>query len=148
MNNNNMTVNELRIGNYVSQNSFMGYVYSIESPLPRKEERFNDKALVTLFDNGLTTITINEIEPIILTDKWFEKWGFHKDGEYWSKGIFDYKYCFKYRDWANNWAFYQEYTDSPNSKDDGKKYPISFDIQYVHQLQNLWYSLLHEEIEQ
>jgi hypothetical protein len=86
-------------------------------------------------------------QPIPLTEEWFEKWGFYKDGEYWSKGIFDYKYCFKYRDWANNWAFYQEYTDSPNSKDDGIKYPISFDIQYVHQLQNLWYSLLHEEIE-
>ena len=52
----------------------------------------------------------------------------------------------RYRDWANNWAFYQEYTDSPDSKDDGKKYPISFDIEYVHQLQNIWHSLLHEEI--
>ena len=35
---------------------------------------------------------------------------------------------------------------SVDSKDDGKKYPISFDIEYVHQLQNIWYSLLHEEI--
>jgi hypothetical protein len=85
-------------------------------------------------------------EPIPLTDEWFIKFEFHKDGEYWCRGKFDYKYCFRYRDWAKNWAFYQEYTDSGDSSDDGKKYPISFDIVYVHQLQNIWYSLLHEEI--
>ena len=32
-------------------------------------------------------------EPIPLTDEWFVKFGFHKDGEYWSRGMFDYKYC-------------------------------------------------------
>jgi hypothetical protein len=81
-----------------------------------------------------------------LTDEWFTKFGFFKDGDFWSKGINDYKYCFKYRDWAKNWAFYQEFTDSPNPEDEGKKYPISFDIEYVHQLQNLWFSLTHQEI--
>ena len=89
---------------------------------------------------------ISRYEPIPLTDEWFEKWKFYKDGEYWCRGINDYKFCFKYRDWAKNWSFYQEFTDSPNEHDDGVKYPISFDIEFVHQLQNLWYSLLHEEI--
>ena len=91
---------------------------------------------------------IDEIQPIPLTDEWFIKWGFFKDGEYWSKEIDDYKYCFRYRDWAKNWAFYQEFTDSPFIEDDGKKYPISFDIEHVHQLQNLWFALLHKEIEE
>ncbi|MFN7656446.1 MAG: hypothetical protein ACK5OW_01520 [bacterium] len=85
-------------------------------------------------------------EPIPVTEKWFEKFGFYRDGEYWSRGINDYKYCFKYRDWADNWAFYQEFTDSPDDRDDGVKYPISFDIKYVHQLQNLWFALLFEEL--
>jgi hypothetical protein len=89
---------------------------------------------------------ISRYEPITLTDEWFEKWKFYKDGEYWCRGINDYKFCFKYRDWAKNWSFYQEFTDSPNEHDDGVKYPISFDIEFVHQLQNLWYSLLHTEI--
>lgn len=89
---------------------------------------------------------ISQYEPITLTDEWFIKFGFYKDGEYWSKSINDYKYCFMWRDWAKNWAFYQEYTDSPNKQDEGQKYPISFDIQYVHQLQNLWYSLQHNEL--
>jgi len=85
-------------------------------------------------------------EPILVTEKWFENFGFYRDGEYWSRGINDYKYCFKYRDWADNWAFYQEFTDSPDDRDDGVKYPISFDIKYVHQLQNLWFALLFEEL--
>lgn len=88
-----------------------------------------------------------QITPITLTDEWFEKFeGFYKDGEYWSISINDYKYCFKYRDWAKNWAFYQEYTDSPFPEDDGKKHPVSFDIEYVHQLQNLYFALQHEEL--
>jgi hypothetical protein len=125
MSNNSIKANELRIGNYVFDN--LGGTLKI-------------KAVSTESD-------LPHIKGIPLTDEWFKKWGFYKDGEYWSKGIFDYKYCFKYRGWANNWAFYQEYTDSPNSKDDGIKYPISFDIEYVHQLQNLWFALLYEEIE-
>lgn len=67
-----MEVNELRIGNLVSQNNFFGYVYSIESAEPRKEKRFSDKVIVTLFDNGLTAVTIDEVEPIPLTE-WIEK---------------------------------------------------------------------------
>ena len=132
-----MKANELRIGNFVDLGSRIAKVIEV-----------NHQACVVV-DLEETQDTIEDYERtkgIILTDEWFIKFGFYKDGEYWSRDIFDYKYCFRYRDWANNWAFYQEYTDSPDSKDDGKKYPISFDIEYVHQLQNIWYSLLHEEI--
>jgi hypothetical protein len=137
MSNDNMEASELRIGNIVDLGNRIAKIIDI------------GHLSCTVADLEETQDTIEDydrVQGLILTDEWFENWGFNKDGEYWSMGIFDYKYCFKYRDWANNWAFYQEYTDSPNSKDDGIKYPISFDIQYVHQLQNLWYSLLHEEI--
>jgi len=137
MSNNDMTANELRIGNIVDLGSRIAKIIDISH------------LSCTVADLEETQDTIEDygrVQGLILTDEWFEKWGFYKDGEYWSMGIFDYKYCFKYRDWANNWAFYQEYTDSPDSNDDGKKYPISFDIQYVHQLQNIWFALLHEEI--
>ena len=132
-----MKGNELRIGNFVDLGSRIAKVIEV-----------NHQACVVV-DLEETQDTIEDYERtkgIILTDEWFIKFGFYKDGEYWSRDIFDYKYCFRYRDWANNWAFYQEYTDSPDPKDDGKKYPISFDIEYVHQLQNIWYSLLYEEI--
>lgn len=132
-----MKSNELRVGNFVDLGSRIAKVIEV-----------NHQACVVV-DLEETQDTIEDYERtkgIILTDEWFIKFGFYKDGEYWSRDIFDYKYCFRYRDWANNWAFYQEYTDSSDPKDDGKKYPISFDIEYVHQLQNIWYSLLHEEI--
>ena len=132
-----MKSNEIRIGNFVDLGSRIAKVIEV-----------NHQACVVV-DLEETQDTMEDYERtkgIILTDEWFIKFGFYKDGEYWSRDIFDYKYCFRYRDWANNWAFYQEYTDSPDPKDDGKKYPISFDIEYVHQLQNIWHSLLHEEI--
>ena len=139
MSNDNMKASELRIGNIVDLGNRIAKIIDI------------GHLSCTVVDLEETQDTIEDygrVQGLILTDEWFEKWGFYKDGEYWSMGIFDYKYCFKYRDWANNWAFYQEYTDSPDSNDDGKKYPISFDIQYVHQLQNIWFALLHEEISQ
>ena len=132
-----MKSNELRIGNFVDLGSRIAKVIEVGH---------QSCTVVDLEETQDTMEDYERTKGIILTDEWFIKFGFYKDGEYWSRDIFDYKYCFRYRDWANNWAFYQEYTDSPDSKDDGKKYPISFDIEYVHQLQNIWYSLLHEEI--
>ena len=111
-----MKSNELRIGNFVDLGSRIAKVIDI------------GHQSCTVADLEETQDTMEDYERtkgVILTDEWFIKFGFHKDGEYWSRGIFDYKYCFRYRDWANNWAFYQEYTDSVDSKDDGKKYPIS-----------------------
>jgi hypothetical protein len=134
-----MKANELRIGNIVDLGSRIAKVIEIG---------YSSCVVVDLEKTQDTIEDYDRVQGLVLTDEWFEKWGFYKDGEYWSRGILDYKFCFRYRDWANNWAFYQEFTDSPDPKDDGIKYPISFDIQYVHQLQNLWYSLLHEEIEQ
>lgn len=133
-----MKANELRIGNYVLIENDYEEVVSIKTD-----------AVVCRLDkasNGITQ-SIHDVNPILLTDKWFEIFErFYKDGEYWCIDINDYKYCFKYRDWANNWAFYQEFTDSPNEHDNGVKYPVSFDIQYVHQLQNLYFALQHEEL--
>lgn len=59
---------DLRIGNLVTQNGFYGYVYSIESAMPRSEKRFSDKEIITLFDNGITTVPIDEITPIPITE--------------------------------------------------------------------------------
>ena len=96
------------------------------------------------------------VRPIELTEGMFLKLGysdepfgnikFYKDGDYISIDDNDSKICFMYRDWANNWACYIEYTDSPDSKDDGVKYPIGFDYKYVHEIQNLLYFLIHKDI--
>ena len=151
-----MKATELRIGNYVyyehTTHIVSGvhgnkvYSWWVKDGEPVIEYEAKDIS-GTQVENPYLDV-ISQFEPIPLIDEWFIKWGFFKDGEYWSKEIDDYKYCFRYRDWAKNWAFYQEFTDSPFIEDDGKKYPISFDIEHVHQLQNLWFALLHKEIEE
>jgi hypothetical protein len=131
-----MKATELRIGNYIKY----GFGICTVRGTSKDAIWLNDEGGPVPLDGGMN------IEPVLLTDEWFEKFGFYKDGDYWSRSIYDYNFCFKYRDWANNWAFYQEFTNSNDPNDDGKKYEVSFDIKYVHQLQNLWYSLLHYEI--
>jgi hypothetical protein len=127
-----MIAKELRIGNLVYLKS-KEKIYQIDSG--HDIEEIDDAP--EMFD----------ATPIILTDEWFQKFEqFYKNEEYWCIDINDYKYCFKYRDWAENWAFYQEFTDSPHEHDNGVKYPISFDIKHVHQLQNLYFALQHEEL--
>lgn len=126
-----MKATELRIGNYIKR--LDDSIFEVNS---------EDIQMIDKWDSSSFLLP----KPIPLTEEWFKKFGFYKDDEYWSKDINDYKYCFKYRDWAKNWAFYQEFTDSPNSHDNGVKYPVSFDIEFVHQLQNLWFSLQHEEL--
>ena len=110
-----MKATELRIGNYVEIDQYP-----------------NDRVIIKIEDGTHIDQAIKlNASPILVTDEWFDKWGFHKDGEYWCMSICDNKFSFRY---------------SPNPKDDGIKYPISFDIEYVHQLQNLWFALLHYEI--
>lgn len=132
---------ELRIGNLINYEATTHIVTSIQNEIG------TSVWLSRHIDEDIYQHSWENCKPITLTDEWFEKFeGFYKDGEYWSISINDYKYCFKYRDWAKNWAFYQEYTDSPFPEDDGKKHPVSFDIEYVHQLQNLYFALQHEEL--
>jgi hypothetical protein len=122
-----MKASELRIGNSIMQD--------------------DDLVFVTWWRLELMENNKIEYKPIPLTEEWLLKLGFSMDDEYLSMWINDYKYCFKYRDWAKNWAFYIEYTDSPHPKDENQKYPVSFDIRYVNQLQNLYFALTGEELE-
>lgn len=150
-----MKASDLRIGNYVyyehTTHIVSGvhgnkvYSWWVKDGEPVIEYEAKDISGTQVENPYMDVVT--QYEPIPLTDEWFIKWGFFKDGEYWSRSIVDYNYCFRYRDWAKNWAFYQEFTDSSDTKDDGVKYVISFDIEFVHQIQNLWFALLHKEIE-
>jgi hypothetical protein len=130
-----LTAAELRIGNLIEWQDDSHEQFRVET-IDFKEPNY--------FVNGGL---LDDMLPIPLTEEWLIKFGFYKDGDYYSKGINDYKYCFRYRDWAKNWAFYQEFTDSPDPKDDGVKYPVSFDYAYIHQLQNLFFALTGEELE-
>ena len=62
-----MNVNELRLGNLVWTSTGCFSVYAISAPMPNKDERFNDKAVITLWGYGLFDVTEDMISPIPLT---------------------------------------------------------------------------------
>jgi hypothetical protein len=119
---------ELRIGNLVSQNGFFGYVYSIESALPRQEQRFSDKDLVTLFDNGITTVQIDEIKPIPLTEKGLINFGFSELEK-------------------NSRTFFVNNKFKLEMSNGGNIYYNKIRIPYVHSLQNLYFALTGVELQ-
>lgn len=123
-----LKTNELRIGNLVSQNGFFGYVYSIESALPRQEERFSDKDLVTLFDNGITTVPIEEIKPIKLTIEWLKKFRFYEVSN-------------------SDKLYYQNNSLRFTISRNGNIYYNRVLIESVHRFQNLHFALTGVELE-
>lgn len=64
-----MNVNELRLGNVVKTSTGCFSVYAISAPMPNKDERFNDKAVITLWGYGLFDVTEDMIEPVPLTEE-------------------------------------------------------------------------------
>lgn len=63
-----MNAQSLRIGNIVKHNNTYWKVYGIQSPMPLEDKRFSDKYLIDLWNNGLVTVTIDEVEPVELTE--------------------------------------------------------------------------------
>lgn len=132
-----MKASELRIGNYIMARSdnVIEQVLKIEK-------------------NKINACNYTYFEPIPLTEEWLIKFNFTKEdnketvhhGNFFSKWIMDYKYCFAFAEFRKDWGFYQEYTDPIDLKEIGKKYFISCGIKHVHQLQNLYFALTGEEL--
>lgn len=57
-----MELKDLRFGDYVEYNGSICEVYGLCGPMPDKDPRYNDKATVTLWCNGLLTVTLDEIK--------------------------------------------------------------------------------------
>jgi len=131
-----MNANELRIRNLVEyQKGCYGYVYSIESAEPRKNKRFSDKSIITIFDGGLLSVPIDEIDPIPLTEDWLLKMGFVYRGIYYHFPNHD---IFKLEQYKNKNAYWLRHASE--SLD-------SVRINHVHTLQNLYFSLTGEELQ-
>lgn len=84
---------------------------------------------------------------IELTDTFFERNGFKRDGDYWYKGQFDLRYLFKYADFRNDWGFYIEYMDPGDSYFLGKKLFVSCGITSGEQINTLMGIIALSEIE-
>jgi hypothetical protein len=126
-----MKSSELRIGNITS----MGIVYLIEDDIFRVKNNEGDSLKNTFAD----------IQPIKLTPEWLNKSELEKLGErnIWQKGRFS--------------ILYQSYHDPYGQLCKDKFYFLtidmdknvvitSFKIEYVHNLQNIYFSLEGEEL--
>lgn len=114
-----MDVKELRIGNYLL------YIENIV-----KLTGVNDDPCVTFqpFDNGLYFgSNPNDFSPIRLTKEWIDNFGFSSVENY-SKGCYGNGKC-------SIWHF------------EGETYMANVKLNYVHQLQNLYYASYFEELE-
>ena len=85
-----MKATELQIGNIVKYRGSICKVYSIESPMPREDRRFDNKYIVTLFCNGLIVARIEEIQHVILTKEMLKENGFSPFGnDAWAVGHYE-----------------------------------------------------------
>jgi hypothetical protein len=144
-----MKASELRIGNY--------HLYYIEDKFDEHKEwdevcTIDAKDLVWLSsEKGKNDLNY---KPIPLTEKWFKKLGFRKlekrgmYGYMYAMSHFDYDYIIE-RDFEEYISHFVgiEYTDSNDKRDKGKVYHFSYDLKYVHQLQNLYFALTKEELQ-
>ena len=74
-----MFTHELSVGNWVKYNGSACKVYAISLPQPNRDERYNNKSVVTLWSNGLFDVTIDEIEGIEITREWLINNNFIKE---------------------------------------------------------------------
>lgn len=134
-----MKASELRIGNWIKGSENFIATSSHINIAELRERKLN---------------THSGFDPIPLTEEWLLKFGFAKEetkeserhGFYFSKSYIDINYCFSFADFREDFGLYIEYTDSPHESDEGKKYPVSFGVKYVHQLQNLYFALTGGEL--
>lgn len=71
-----MKANELMIGNAIMYNGHIFKVTDISSAWPRENDRYNNKPVVTIFNEGIFTVGIDEIQPIPITEEFLKKNGF------------------------------------------------------------------------
>lgn len=136
-----MTASELRIGNWIEYNGMVCQVYSIQSPLPRKEERYNNKEIITLLCGGLISVTIEECNPVSTTEEVLLNFGFLKVNDYYIT-IESFHYENK-----NCWIYlFKKVFEFHLITSDGR-FNLHRSFKYVHQLQNLYFALIGKELE-
>lgn len=127
---NNMTAKELRIGNYIK--------------LMLNHDDY-ETLQVTIDDLSSIELKRAEFEPLELTEEWLLKFGFEQidksDNDYitYTDPNHDYYLQLDVRRKDN------KYIILDNSFDDLRAFSM-VDIEYVHQLQNLYYCLIGEEL--
>ncbi|WBV60257.1 hypothetical protein PFY12_14610 [Chryseobacterium camelliae] len=122
-----MEAKELRIGNLFQYDNKVFKVKEIRNYIISGDR-----------GKGNVDFTIKEISPIELTEEWLLKFGFEKKAEH----------NFRLNVFAR--SIIHAYTHGKVEIELGNRSGYSFgypQVQYVHQLQNLYFSLVGEELE-
>jgi hypothetical protein len=124
---------QLNEGNSVLYNGAVMKVSEKRSPKPLKDEKYSEKYVIELFDGaGLINCTLEEIEPIPITEDVLLEYGFKKNERYCYVNISS---DLELMNIGNKYfrACYSSAIIDPN-------------IIYLHQLQNLYFALTNQEL--
>lgn len=124
---------ELRIGNYVKYNGMVLSVIGINHPVPCEDKRYRDKWVIDLLCDGIITSTLDEIEPLKLTEELVIKFG----------GAELVGFDDGYKRFNINGV---HLSISPPDRDWFIEYVHQIPIEYLHTLQNFYFSTKQEEL--
>ena len=136
-----MKVEELRIGNFIKYRDIIGKVNKIFSP----KKDFDAPGGICYYSTSSHcggVVWEEHIEPIELTEELLVKIGFEKDGNNYSLVCGDIEvgyYVDKFKQALH--------IKVPREKRFYKNELRSYDVKYLHQLQNTYYCLTNKELE-
>jgi hypothetical protein len=151
---------DLRLGNYIS------YEYTTHEVLSLTALTIKHK---WLSDPNIYSTSYNEINGMRITEEFLEKTGWTQEklifnddcDNVWIKIHDNQQYRFKLEDYPlenSNCGYlmvHYPYYEGKSYDEDGNEVPVVFEastvtiswgIYYIHQLQNLWYSITKEEL--
>lgn len=128
------------IGDAVQYNGHLCVITDISSAWPRVNDRYNNKPVVALFDGGVFDVGLDEISPTPISEEFLVKNGFIMDDRFIKIAGDKYyqlkldKFTITMRDSSNtlgrDWWVHIDNEDCCTI--------ASADVQYVHQMQNLF----------
>lgn len=122
--------NELRIGNYVSHFGFTHQVEGIHS-----KGKLGEKHRHVVLETGVETFLMN-LKPIQLTEEWLLKFGFEKKVDEYVFQDFAIEDIHEGKTWCMKEFDYADVCYNAIGKG----------INYVHELQNVYFALVGEEL--
>lgn len=132
-----MEINELRVGNYVSYNTLDLEIYSIENKYPRADSRYDNEVLVDLVCDGFITAKLDEVKGIPLNEGILLNCGFEKINHI--SGYIFYSFDRNYKREKFAYMPLDVYLNPNYAKI--ANFTFRNNIEYVHQLQNLFYAI-------
>jgi hypothetical protein len=131
-----MKANELRIGNLVKYDNRIFKIDSISTVFPT----------LNTDEFGIGVVDYNNIEPIPLTEDWLLKFGFENykpanANRYFKEGIYPRSFAFQFYKNGRVDFWYNDFNVGNLNR---IKYNL---LEYVHQLQNLYFALTGKELE-